>query len=64
MYSLQSVQARQKSNKTLGKALIVGAVATIMTVGTWVILFTTETITLGGVPYSVLMKVRQDPAAR
>ena len=64
MYSLQSVQARQKSNKTLGKALIVGAVATIMFSGTWIILFATDTITLGGVPYSVLMKVWQDPAAR
>ena len=64
MYSLQSVQARQKSKKTMGKALIVAAIATIMFSGTWIILFATDTITLGGVPYSVLMKVWQNPAAR
>ncbi|ESA35267.1 hypothetical protein N836_12890 [Leptolyngbya sp. Heron Island J] len=64
MYSLQSVQARQKSNKAMGKMILVAVFGTIMTASTWVILFTTEVITLGGVPYSVLMKVWQDPTAR
>lgn len=64
MYSLQSAQARQKSNKTMGKVLVVTAVGTIMAVGTWVVLLTTGAITLGGVPYSVLLKVWQNPTAR
>ncbi len=64
MYSLQSVQARQKSNKTMGNALIVAVAGTIAAAGTWVVLLTTGVITLGGVPYSVLMKVWQDPGAR
>ena len=64
MYSLQSIQARQKSNKKLANAVVVGAVGLTMAVATWVVLFTTGAITLGGVPYSVLMKVWQDPAAR
>lgn len=48
----------------MGKAIIVGAVGTIVAIGTWVVLLTTGVITLGGVPYSVLVKVWQDPAAR
>ncbi|MBX2865535.1 MAG: hypothetical protein KTR27_18440 [Leptolyngbyaceae cyanobacterium MAG.088] len=64
MYSLQSVQARQKSQKKLSNAIVVGAVGLVMAAGTWVVLFTTGAITLGGVPYSVLMKVWQNPAAR
>lgn len=64
MYSLQSIQARQKSNKNIANAIIVGAVGTTMAFATWVVLFTTGVITLGGVPYTVLMKVWQDPSAR
>lgn len=64
MYSLRSVQARQKYNQTMGKALIGGAAGIIMGVVIWVVLFTTGGITLGGVPYAVLMKVWQNPAAR
>lgn len=64
MYSLRSIQARQKSKKTMGNAVIVGVVGTIMAIGAGVILFTTGAITLGGVPYSVLMKVWQNPTAR
>ncbi|MEO0868264.1 MAG: hypothetical protein AAFY17_07410 [Cyanobacteria bacterium J06642_11] len=64
MYSLQSIQARQKSNKKFANAVVVGAVSTTMAIAAWVMLFTTGVITLGGVPYSVLMKVWQDPAAR
>ena len=48
----------------MGKMILVAVFGTIMAAGTWVILFTTEVITLGGVPYSVLMKVWQDPTAR
>ena len=48
----------------MGKMVLVAVFSTIMAAGTWVILFTTEVITLGGVPYSVLMKVWQDPTAR
>ncbi len=64
MYSLQSIQARQKSNKKIANAVIVGAMGTTMAIATWVVLFTTGAITLGGVPYSVLIKVWQNPAAR
>lgn len=64
MYSLQSIQARQKSNKNVANAVVVAAIGTTMAVGTWVVLFTTGAITLGGVPYSVLLKVWQEPAAR
>ncbi|MDV3350628.1 hypothetical protein D0962_11865 [Leptolyngbyaceae cyanobacterium CCMR0082] len=64
MYSLRSVQARQKSNKTMGKVIVAGAVGTLMAVGTWVVLFTTGVVTLGGVPYTILLKVWQNPAAR
>lgn len=35
-----------------------------MAVSAWVVLFTTGAITLGGVPYSVLMKFWQDTEAR
>ncbi|EKV02110.1 hypothetical protein Lepto7375DRAFT_4313 [Leptolyngbya sp. PCC 7375] len=64
MYSLRSVQARQKSNKTMGKVIVAGAVGTLMAVGTWVVLFTTGAVTLGGVPYTIILKVWQNPAAR
>lgn len=64
MYSLRSVQARQKSKKTLGNAVIVTMFGSILAIGTWVVLFTSGAITLGGVPYSVIMKVWQNPAAR
>ncbi len=64
MYSLQSVKAREKSNKKMANVVVVGAVGAVMAVGTWVVLFTTGAITLGGVPYSVLMTVWQNPAAR
>ena len=64
MYSLRSVQARQKSQKKMANALIAGAVGTVMAVGTVVVLFTSEVITLGGVPYSILVKVWENPAAR
>lgn len=64
MYSLQSIQARQKSNKKFANAIVVGAIGGTMAIATWVVLFTTGAITLGGVPYSVLMKVWQDPEAR
>ena len=64
MYSLRSVQARQKSKKKMGNALMVGVFGTIMAASTWILLFTSGVITLGGVPYSVLMKVWQDPIAR
>ena len=64
MYSLRSVQARQKSQKGLINVAIAGAVGTVITLGAAVVLFTSGAVTLGGVPYSVLMKVWQDPAAR
>ncbi|MEM7796278.1 MAG: hypothetical protein AAF579_17720 [Cyanobacteria bacterium P01_C01_bin.118] len=64
MYSLRSVQARQKSQKNMANAVIAGVVGTVMAVGAVVVLFTAEVITLGGVPYSVLMKVWQSPEAR
>lgn len=64
MYSLQSIQARQRSNKNIANAIVVGAVGTTLAFATWVVLFTTGVITLGGVPYTVLMKVWQDPSAR
>ncbi|MEM9266437.1 MAG: hypothetical protein AAGA46_13000 [Cyanobacteria bacterium P01_F01_bin.13] len=64
MYSLQSVQSRQKSNKTVANAIILTVAGTMTAVGAWVVLFTTGAITLGGVPYSVLMKVWDNPAAR
>ncbi|MEM6251380.1 MAG: hypothetical protein AAF821_00530 [Cyanobacteria bacterium P01_D01_bin.156] len=64
MYSLQSIQARKKNNKNIANAVVVSAVGASMAIGTGVILFTTGVITLGGVPYSVLMKVWQDPDAR
>ena len=64
MYSLRSVQKRQKSNQTLGKVLLGGAVGIMVAMGSWVVLFTTGGITLGGVPYAVLMKVWQNPEAR
>lgn len=64
MYSLQSLQARQKSNKKVANAIIVAVIGTTMAAGTWVVLFTTGVITLGGVPYSVLLKVWQNPEAR
>ncbi|NEQ51239.1 MAG: hypothetical protein F6K11_14060 [Leptolyngbya sp. SIO3F4] len=64
MYSLRSVQARKKSQKHVANALIVGAVGSVMMLGTVVVLFTSGVFTLGGVPYSVLMKVWNDSAAR
>lgn len=64
MYSLRSVQARQKSQKSMANAIIAGTVGIVMAVGAVVVLFTAEVITLGGVPYSVLIKVWQNPAAR
>ena len=44
--------------------IVAGAVGTLMAVGTWVVLFTTGVVTLGGVPYTILLKVWQNPAAR
>lgn len=64
MYSLRSVQARQKSNKTVAKAIVATAIGTILAAGTWVVLFTSGALTLGGVPYAVLIKVWQNPTAR
>ncbi|MEA5463647.1 hypothetical protein [Leptothoe sp. PORK10 BA2] len=64
MYSLRSVQARQKSKKTIGNAAIVALFGTIMAISTGVVLFIAGTITLGGVPYSVVSKVWQNPEAR
>lgn len=64
MYSLRSAQARQKSQKNIANAIVVGAIGTVMIFGAAIVLFTSEVFTLGGVPYSVLMKVWQDPAAR
>ena len=48
----------------MGKVIVAGAVGTLMAVGTWVVLFTTGVVTLGGVPYTILLKVWQNPAAR
>lgn len=48
----------------MGNAAVVALLGTITAITTGVVLFTTGAITLGGVPYSVLMKVWQDPAAR
>lgn len=64
MYSLQALQARQKSNQKLSQTVTLAAVGTILAAGTWVVLFTTGAITLGGVPYRVLMKVWQNDVAR
>ena len=70
MSSLQSVQNNQpqdnqpstkkkKTKKTKGIALVA-----LLAGGTWLTLFFTEVVTLGGVPYSVLSKVLQDRDAR
>lgn len=48
----------------MGKVIVAGAVGTLMAVGTWVVLFTTGAVTLGGVPYTIILKVWQNPAAR
>lgn len=48
----------------MGNVAVVALLATITAITTGVVLLTTGAITLGGVPYSVLMKVWQDPAAR
>lgn len=62
MSSLQSVQTDQPKRK--GKAITRLVLLAFLAAGTWVALFTTEVVTLGGVPYSVLMKVWQNPATR
>lgn len=64
MYSLRSVQARQKSKKAVGNIVLVTTLGIVMAAGTWVVLLTAGVITLGGVPYSDLLKVWQNPAAR
>lgn len=62
MSSPQSAQTAQPPKK--GKAIAKLILPALLAAGAWVTLFTTEVITLGGVPYSVLMKVWQNPATR
>ena len=62
MSSLQSVQTARPKKKSKAIARLI--LLALLAAGTWVTLFTTEVITLGGVPYSVLMKVWQNPATR
>ncbi|MEL6249262.1 MAG: hypothetical protein AAFN18_23325 [Cyanobacteria bacterium J06554_6] len=62
MYSLQ---ARRRQGKQRTAQIMIGlAGGAIATLTTWVVLFATGTVTLGGVPYSVLMKFWQDAEAR
>ena len=64
MYTLQSVRARQQSRKQLTRVVLLAAGGVISAISLWVVLFTAEVVTLGGVPYQVLMKVWQDETAR
>lgn len=64
MYALQTIQAQQKTRKKLAKAVLLATGGALAIAGTWVVLFTTGTVTLGGVPYRVLLKVWQNEPAR
>ena len=64
MYALQSVRAQQQSRKKLVTMVLLATGGVISAIGIWVLLFTAGVVTLGGVPYQVLMKVWQDETAR
>ncbi|EKV02111.1 hypothetical protein Lepto7375DRAFT_4314 [Leptolyngbya sp. PCC 7375] len=69
MSSQPSVQTGQPSQqpsqpRSKGKAIARLILLALLATGTWVTLFTTGVVTLGGVPYSVLIKVWQTPATR
>lgn len=51
---------KRKKGNPLAKLFMLGLFAA----GTWGALFVTEVVTLGGVPYSVIMKVWKTPATR
>ncbi|MEO0989160.1 MAG: hypothetical protein AAFY20_27010, partial [Cyanobacteria bacterium J06639_14] len=64
MYSLQSIQAQRQSRKKMARIILLATGGVLSAIGIWVLLFSAGVVTLGGVPYRVLLKVWQDDTAR
>jgi hypothetical protein len=61
MYSLRK---RQVPDHTIVNIVATVSVSLVTIASLWIALFVTGAVTLGGVPYEVLMKFWQDPEAR